>query len=175
MSSSEDYLLDDLRDTEPSDRFTSRFDERALQAASLPPALPGAPVCRIAKPTEEFPVERHAASVVRGREVGIANTAFFQRQRLLIGVVDASRLKSVGEPGFDLERTKSPRSLRWINRCSKNRTFFATRTSGGRGSAKRFVIRRAISECSSLVKRRNSERGPRRRTTSRSRYRISAV
>ena len=71
----------------------------------------------------------------------------------------------------DLERTISPRAVRWIRRSSKRRPLIST----GDGARNRLVKRRAVSERSSEEYFRNSVRCPWCRMTMRSRWRVSAV
>ncbi len=58
--------------------------------------LPSGSVPLVVEHAEMLPVERHAARVIRDREIRVAGATIGQHERLLVGVVDPPGVKLVG-------------------------------------------------------------------------------
>ena len=90
----------------------SCFGLKILGALALPSRL----IRGVVEQTEMFPVERHAASRVRNREVWVARASIGQGEGLFVGIVDPSCKQLVGDDDFRFGTHQVP-AFRPVNKA----------------------------------------------------------
>ena len=151
--STQDCCIDDRGDRRciqlPA-RLVACLDQRAFRASTVlvrpDPALPvlgalrlpSGSVSRVIEHAEMFPVEGHAARVIRDREVRVSDATIGQHEPLLVCVVDVARVKLVGNHQLGL------RPYEVATLCSMNEPFLEETLLGVDGYLARLGLHKEV-------------------------------